>query len=138
MAKAQDSKQAAADAPPTRVARQRIAVRDLTLACRLGVSERERAKTQRIRVNVELEVAPQRPLDDDPARIVDYRGIVPSIREIVQDGAPRLLESLADRIAAACFYDARTQVVRVRIEKLDRYSDAAGIGVEVEHTRDAG
>jgi hypothetical protein len=27
-------------------------------------------------------------------------------------------------------------LVRVRIEKLDRYSDAAGIGIEVEHARD--
>lgn len=120
----------------TRVSDQRIFVRDLTLTCRLGVSERERAKDQRVRINVELQVEPQRPIDDNPQNIVDYRHIVPAIRSIAQEGAPRLLESLADRIAEACFEDARTHVARVRIEKLDRYSDAHGIGVEVEHRRD--
>jgi dihydroneopterin aldolase len=119
----------------TRVTRQRIFVRDLTVTCQLGVSERERAKTQRVRINVELEVEAARPIHDDPANIVDYRHIVPAIRDIAHNGVPRLLESMADQIAAACLYDARTQVVRVRIEKLDRYSDAAGIGVEVEHCR---
>ena len=94
--------------------------------------------TQRVRINVELEVEPERPIHDDPANIVDYRHIVPAIRDIAQNGVPRLLESMADRIAAACLYDPRTRVVRVRIEKLDRYSDAAGIGVEVEHCRDDG
>jgi len=116
---------------------QRIVVRDLTLSCKLGVSEGERAKFQRVRINVEVEVAPQRPIDDDPAKVVDYRSIVPGIRELAQAGQPRLLETLADQIAALCFYDSRTQGVRVRIEKLDRYPDAAGIGVEVTHRRPA-
>lgn len=120
----------------THVSAQRIFVRDLTLTCRLGVSERERAKDQRVRINVELEVAAERPIDDNPQRIVDYRNIVPTIRRIAQEGAPRLLETLGDRIAAACFEDDRTNIVRVRIEKLDRYSDAHGIGIEVEHRRD--
>lgn len=122
----------------TRVTAQRMFVRDLTLTAHLGVSERERSKPQRLRINVELEVEPERPIHDDPHHIVDYRSVVPSIREIAQDGAPRLLESLADRIADACFYDSRTIMVRVRIEKLDRYSDAAGVGVEVEHRRGDG
>ena len=114
---------------------QRIVVRDLTLSCKLGVSEGERAKFQRVRINVAVEVAPQRPIDDDPAKVVDYRSIVPGIRELARTGRPRLLETLADQIAALCFYDSRTEGVWVRIEKLDRYSDAAGIGVEVTHRR---
>jgi dihydroneopterin aldolase len=137
MTKAETAKNAGkTTAHRTTVTRQRIFVRDLTVTCKLGVTERERAKTQRIRINVELEVEPERPIHDDPAYVVDYRHIVPSIRDIAWNGAPLLLESLADQIAAACLYDTRTKVVRVRIEKLDRYSDTAGIGIEVEHTRD--
>lgn len=120
----------------TTVKVQRMFVRDLTLSCHLGVTERERAKAQRIRVNVELEVTPQRPIDDDEHKIVDYRYVVPAVREIAMEGAPKLLETLADRIAERCFYDSRTLAVRVRIEKLDRYSDAAGVGIEIEHRRD--
>lgn len=127
----------AGTASNTKVQVQRMFVRDLTLSCHLGVTERERAKAQRIRVNVELEVMPQRPIDDDEHKIVDYRYVVPAVREIAQEGAPKLLETLADRIAERCFYDPRTRAVRVRIEKLDRYSDAAGVGIEIEHRRDA-
>lgn len=118
-----------------RVTAQRIFVRDLTLSCKLGVSEKERAKFQRVRINVEMDVEPARPLHDDPDNIVDYRSVVPAIRALSQAGQPRLLETLADQIAEICFFDPRTTHVRVRIEKLDRYSDSAGIGIEIEHTR---
>lgn len=116
--------------------RQKVFVRDLTVSAHLGVTERERARAQRIRINVEAEVAPARPIDDDPTRIVDYRHLVPNIRRLIDEDRPQLLETLADRIAEATFADDdAVACVRVRIEKLDRYSDAAGIGVEVEHSR---
>ena len=125
--------------PARTVRRQRIFLRDLTVSAHLGVSERERARAQRLRINVEAEVRAVRPLDDDPKQIVDYRKLVPNIRKLIADGRPRLLETLADDIAAATFADDDgVELVRVRIEKLDRYSDAAGIGVEVEHARDGG
>lgn len=117
------------------VTAQRILVRDLTLSCKLGVSERERAKYQRIRINIAVEVATTRPIHDDPENIVDYRNIVPSVRHLTQTTTPLLLETLADRIADICLEDDRARTCRIRIEKLDRYSDAAGIGVEVEHKR---
>lgn len=116
--------------------RQKVFVRDLTVSAHLGVTERERARAQRIRINVEAEVAPTRPIDDDPTRIVDYRHLVPNIRRLIGADRPQLLETLADRIAEATFADDDAVArVWVRIEKLDRYSDAAGIGVEVEHSR---
>lgn len=117
------------------VASQRIHVADLTISCKLGVSEAERATVQRIRINVELEVRPERPLNDDPRNVVDYRGIVPAIRDITQSHTPRLLETLADRIAEVCLGDSRAISSRVRIDKLDRYADASGIGVEVHHRK---
>jgi dihydroneopterin aldolase len=114
---------------------QRIFVRDLTLSCKLGVSERERAKYQRLCINVEVRVAADRPIHDDPANIVDYRNLVPAIRQLAQTTTPLLLETLADQIAEICFADERARSCRIRIEKLDRYADAGGIGIEVEHER---
>jgi dihydroneopterin aldolase len=123
-------------APASSATRQRIFLRDLTISAWLGVTARERARAQRIRINVEADVEPRRPLDDDYRRVVDYRHIVPNIRRIVAQEQPALLETLADRIAEATFADdSAVLAVRVRIEKLDRYSDAAGIGIEVERTR---
>mgnify|MGYP000400269130 CR=1 FL=1 len=123
------------ESTPARATAQRIFVRDLTLSCKLGVSERERAKYQRLCINVEVSVLPQRPIDDDPARIVDYRNIVPAIRKLAQTTTPLLLETLADQIAEICFADPRARACRIRIEKLDRYADAGGIGIEVAHER---
>lgn len=123
--------------PAARATAQRIFVRDLTLSCKLGVSERERAKYQRLCINVEVRVAPDRPIHDDPANIVDYRNLVPAIRRLAQRTRPLLLETLADEIAAICFADERAHGCRIRIEKLDRYADTGGIGIEVEHERDS-
>jgi len=120
---------------PTRVSDQRIVVRDLVVSGHLGVTAREQAKAQRIRVNVDLTVTPQHPDADDPTHVVDYRDVVPNIRKLVRTERPRLLETLAERIAQVCFDDPRAQRARVRIEKLDLYADTGAVGVEVEHTR---
>jgi hypothetical protein len=45
----------------TEVTAQRIIVRDLSLSCRIGVTEEERARRQRIRLNLKLEVVPDPP-----------------------------------------------------------------------------
>jgi dihydroneopterin aldolase len=42
---------------------------------------------------------------------------------------------MAERIAEACLMDARVQVARVRVEKLDVFADAVSAGVEVERRR---
>jgi dihydroneopterin aldolase len=42
---------------------------------------------------------------------------------------------LAEQVAANCFFDERIVSVRVRIEKLDRYADVGGIGIELERRR---
>ena len=47
----------------------------------------------------------------------------------------RLLETLFEEITAACFFDPRITKAAVRIEKLDRYHDIAGIGIEMVRER---
>ena len=117
------------------VSGQRIVVRDLTLSCCIGVSHAERARRQRLRLAVELEVdiAPQ--IDDRISEVVDYGQIVGLIRQVCRDNQARLLETLAQDIAEACFFDPRVRRSRIRIEKLDRYADVGGIGIELEHCR---
>jgi dihydroneopterin aldolase len=57
------------------------------------------------------------------------------IRAIIAEGHVRLAETLAERIAAACFEDARVRVARVRVEKLEALSGAEAVGIEIERTR---
>ncbi len=118
------------------VTAQRILLSDLTLPCRIGVTEEERAERQRLRFNLQLEVRPDPPREDRITEVVDYGRLVARIRGVCAEVEFRLLESLSERIAEACFLDQRVIGARVRIEKLDRYPDVGGIGSEFEYRRD--
>ena len=100
---------------------QRILLSDLTLPCRIGVTEEERAERQRLRFNLQLEVRPDPPREDRITEVVDYGRLVARIRGVCAEVEFRLLESLSERIAEACFLDERVIGARVRVEKLDRY-----------------
>ncbi|HJO96838.1 MAG TPA: dihydroneopterin aldolase, partial [Rhodospirillales bacterium] len=51
---------------------------------------------------------------------------------IVGQGHVNLVETLAEKIAAACLKDKSIRSLRVRVEKLDVFADAASVGVEIE------
>jgi dihydroneopterin aldolase len=55
-----------------------------------------------------------------------------AVREIVASGHVQLIETLAERIAEVALEDRRVAGVRVRVEKLDVYADAASVGIEIE------
>ena len=114
---------------------QRIIVRDLSLSCRIGVTEEERARRQRIRLNLVLEVAPEPPVEDRIAEVVHYGHLVERVRRTCLKADVQLLETLAEQVIANCFFDDRILAVQVRIEKLDRYADVGGIGIELERRR---
>ena len=63
-------------------------------------------------------------LSDDLAKVVDYGVIEGKIRAILAEGHVNLIETLAERIASACFEDARVRTARVRVEKLHALSAA--------------
>lgn len=120
-----------------------VFVRDLVLEARIGVRAAEQRRAQRVRINVDLGVEDDgaRPMSrpqvgpDDLSRVVDYSVIVAAVRRIVAAGHVRLVETLAERIAEACLEDPRVLSARIRVEKLDIYPDAGGVGVEVERRR---
>lgn len=114
---------------------QRILISDLTLPCRIGVTEGERAERQRLRFNIALEIQLNPPREDKIGEVVDYGPLVAKIRDVCAKVEFRLLESLAEQVAIACFIDSRVTAARVRIEKLDLYPDAGGIGCEFEYHR---
>lgn len=111
-------------------------VRDLVMDASIGVYEHEHHKPQRIRVNLDLTVADTGPADDRIDSVVSYEPLVMMAREIVATGHVKLVETLAERLAQGCLADARVRSVRVRVEKLDVFPDAAAVGVEIERARD--
>jgi dihydroneopterin aldolase len=112
----------------------RVFVRDLVLDARIGVYAHEHGRTQRIRINIDLGVDLPVRGTDELADVVSYETVVTGTREIVASGHVRLVETLAERIADRCLADRRVRTVRVRVEKLEVFPDAAGAGVEIERT----
>ena len=117
---------------------QTIVVRDMTLSCAIGITKDERARPQRIRINLEADVVPARPARDKIGEVVHYGQLAQKLRAVCAETRANLLESLAGELARACFFDDRVQALRLRIEKLDRYSDVGGIGIEMAYRRDVG
>ncbi len=118
-----------------RATRQRIVINDLTIACRIGVTDKERANLQRLRINLTLDIQPAPPRLDRISEVVDYGALASKVRDVCTEAEFRLLETLAGRLAATCFEDHRVERVCVRIEKLDRYPDMAAIGSEMTYER---
>jgi 7,8-dihydroneopterin aldolase/epimerase/oxygenase len=120
-----------------------VFLRDLVLAASIGVHAHEHAAPQRVRINVDLGVEDdgalplsRRPVGrDELSRVVDYEKVADTVRAIVGSGHVRLVETLAERIAESCLTDRRVHLVRIRVEKLDIFPDAASAGVEIERRR---
>ncbi|MDJ0935052.1 MAG: dihydroneopterin aldolase [Kiloniellales bacterium] len=128
---------AGAPPEPTEAKGQRIFIRDLQLPCRIGVTKSERRNRQRLAINLDLEIEPRRVRKDRISEVVDYTDIIAEVRSIALESEFRLLESLAEQLAQACFFHPRIVRVRVRVEKLDLVSEAAGVGIEIDRRRPA-
>ena len=112
-----------------------VFLRDMTMLAAIGVYPHEQNTAQRVRLNIDLAVLEDGPTDDRFSRVVDYEAIVIALRRIVNAGHIVLVETLAERIALACLTDERVLRARVRVEKLDVFTDMASVGVEVERRR---
>ena len=122
--------------PVKRKSIRSVFIRDLVLTALVGVHRHEKNGQQRVRINLDMDVPePGEPIQDKLVEVVCYEEIVLGIRAIVNAGHINLLETLAERIASKILSDDRISVVRVRIEKLDVFADAASVGVEIERSR---
>ena len=120
------------DAPPLR----RVYLRAMVLQAAIGVHPHEHGVTQRVRIDISFGVA-DTPGADDLSRTVSYERVVLLVRRIVTGGHVRLVETLAERIAAGVLADRRIRVIRVAVEKLDVFDEIEAVGVEIER-RQAG
>lgn len=126
-------------APDAERRRRVVFVRGFELMARLGIHPHEKAAPQRIRIGLELlvqdEAAPAEVGADDFRRVVDYQRLVELARSVVAAGHVLLVETLAERLAAAALDDVRVERVRVTVEKPDAFPDVEAVGVMVERVR---
>ena len=113
-----------------------VFVRDLDLMALIGIYEHEKTDPQRIIVNIDLSVQEgEGPKDDDIGHVVSYEIVVKKVEQIIAEGHINLVETLCEKIAAACLRDKRVVAARVRVEKPDIIKNARSVGVEIERQR---
>ena len=109
-----------------------VFVRNLVLPASIGIHRHEQDHPQRVRVNLDLAVDDEAPVHDALSDVVCYETITDEVRAIVGGPHNNLVETLAERVAEACLRDPRVAHARVRIEKLDVWTDVESVGVEIE------
>jgi FolB domain-containing protein len=87
--------------------------------CRIGVPREERAKPQKIFLDLGLEVSTAPAAAKDDFRLaVDYWAVEKAVRELAERGERQLLETLAEKVAAAVLnHDLRVSAVTVIARK---------------------
>lgn len=112
---------------------RRIFVREAVLDANIGIHPAERARPQRVVLNVDVFVplALSTPKEDRIHEVVDYDFIRATIRERIDRGHINLQETLVDDVAAALLAHAAVRAVRVASEKPDVYEDIEAVGIEV-------
>ena len=73
---------------------------------------------------------------DDLHDTVDYGSLVASVKAAVEKDPVDLIETLAQRIADVCLWDARVEWVRVTLHKPDAPIDATFADVTLTITRE--
>ena len=92
----------------------RIHIEQLEFRARVGVSGPERAEPQRLVCNITLWPQKSTDLDDEIANTVDYSRVVESVKDLARRSEFRLLEAMAEKVAAHLV--AQFQVTRVTVE----------------------
>ena len=118
----------------------RIVLRGMVFLARHGVNEWEKVEEQRFEVDVELAVD-TRPAAgaDDLSKTVDYRGVYGITREVIEDTAFELIETLAGEVAKrllAANAGVDEVVVRVRKPDVDLGGPLDSAGVEIRRGRE--
>jgi dihydroneopterin aldolase len=117
-------------------ARDRVFVAGLRIMTVIGVRARERLRPQPLLVDVELATDARRAAATDDLRLaLDYGAVARFVARYVTTHRPRLLETLAEALAARLLAEFRTPWVRLTLTKPRAVPGARGAGVALERGR---
>lgn len=102
-----------------------LVVRDLVVTTLIGIYDYEHVKPQRLRLNLELALAPAAESPWSHAELVE------TASQVVTGGHTNLLECLAERLATALLSGGRAATALIRLEKLDAFAECEAVGVEI-------
>ena len=115
-------------------AEQQIHIEQLKVLARIGVSQTERRRRQRLVLNITLWPARDlRDIKDSVARTVDYAALCRATIAFISQNSPRLLETLANDLTRFLLGKFRVRKIAIEIRKFV-LKDAAYTSVTVTRT----
>jgi FolB domain-containing protein len=107
----------------------------LELSAHIGVPDEERKRAQRLTVDLRLvPVRDFRNLADDLANTVDYFSLTRRMQSLANERPRKLIETLAQEIAACCLEEFAVREVEVELYKYI-LPDTAHVSVKVSRRR---
>lgn len=112
-------------------------LKDLRVDCIVGIYPHERAATQTVLLDIELDYDFAAPAASDAiADAVDYDGIAASVTRLLQTSRFQLIETMAEKTAALLIDEVpAATVVRIEVRKPAAVPAAACSFVRVERRR---
>jgi 7,8-dihydroneopterin aldolase/epimerase/oxygenase len=112
-------------------AEQQVHIEQLKVFARVGVPPAERARRQRLVLNITLLPARDlRDIQDAVARTVDYSALCREAKQFLSRRSPKLLETLANDLASHLLRKFRIRKISIEIRKFV-LKDAAYVSVTV-------
>lgn len=117
----------------------RIYIRDLVVKCVIGAFPAERRAKQKVVLNVVLACRPGRVARSDRLEdVVDYKAVRDDILAAVRPSRFKLIETLAEHVAAICLRHRGVRRVTVTVDKPAALRFARSVAVEITRSRRPG
>ncbi len=114
----------------------RIVINELLVRCVLGVDDEERRELQDVLITVALHADLRRAGESDRLEdAVDYRRIKKEILAAADGSRYRLVEALAEKVAALCLAHPGVEQVDVTVEKPGSLRFARSAAIEITRVR---
>jgi len=95
-----------------------IAIKGLEVSAHVGVPEEERSRPQRLLLDLSFAAIDQpSDLSDEISRTVDYHAVSLRVAEVVGERPRKLIETLADQLAAALLAEFSLRWIEITIRK---------------------
>lgn len=112
----------------------RISLRGMSFFAQHGVTDAEREVGHRFEVDVDV-FADLAGVRDDISRTIDYQDVYGQVAGVLQGDSRRLIETLAEELAAVVLSNQLVERVTIRVRKAYPPIDGAVEAAEVEITR---
>jgi dihydroneopterin aldolase len=110
---------------------QQIHIEQLKVFARVGVPKAERARRQRLILNITLwPMRDLRDIQDTIVRTVDYSAVCQEAKQFLSGQAPKLIETLANDLASRLLRKFRIRKISIEIRKFV-LKDVAYVSVTV-------